>query len=103
MTPKEYQNNIIVIADHYGYDEQREQLYEEMAELIQAFNKLRRNCNKNGKDSFTNYPYLSEIFTEIADVEIMLEQIKYLMDCHDQVEQEKVRKIERELKRIASK
>ena len=33
MNQEEYQNNIVVIAEHYGYDSQSRQLIEEMAEL----------------------------------------------------------------------
>ncbi len=42
----------------------------------------------------------SHIVEEIADVEIMLEQLKLLMDCNNEVEKVKVSKINRQLKRL---
>lgn len=56
------------ICKHYGIESQRRQLVEECAELIQAITKLER-YNEDIKE-------LNNLFSEIADVEIMLEQIK---------------------------
>ena len=56
------------IADHYGLDEQLNILQEECAELIQAASKYRR----------TERP--SNLYEEIADVRIMIDQIEYLLD-----------------------
>ena len=80
------------IADHYGLNSQLNILQEELAELIQAVSKYRRG------DS-------SHIIEEIVDVEIMLDQIKYLLglfiivDCrhYDFIRETKIR---RQLKRI---
>ena len=83
-------DNLKYIADHYGRKPQLEMLQEECAELIQAVSKYNR-----GK-SFDN------IAEEIADVEIMIEQIKYLFLCGNEVEQIKVEKIARQIKRIES-
>ena len=105
MNQEEYQNNIIAIANHYDYESQSRQLIEEMAELTVAINKLwrvERFCNrKNIVDvNGFSYPEVKEIIEEIADVEIMLSQIKYLLSCNDEVEREKERKILRQLERI---
>ena len=105
MNQEEYQNNIIAIANHYGYDSQSRQLIEGMAKLTVAINKLWRVekfCDrKNIMDvKGFSYPEVKEIIEEIADVEIMLSQIKYLLDCNEEVEQEKERKILRQLERI---
>lgn len=54
------------IADHYGLGSQINILQEELAELIQAVSKYRRGDQ-------------SHILEEIADVEIMLDQVKYLL------------------------
>lgn len=54
------------IADHYGIDSQLNILQEELSELIQAISKFRRGDP-------------SHILEEIADVEIMLDQVKYLL------------------------
>ena len=104
MNQEEYQN-IIAIAEHYGYESQSRQLIEEMAELTVAINKLwrvERFCDrKNIMDvKGFSYPEVKENIEEIADTEIMLSQIKYLLDCNEEVEQEKERKILRQLERI---
>ena len=54
------------IADHYGLESQLNILQEELSELIQAVSKYRRGDP-------------SHILEEIADVEIMLDQVKYLL------------------------
>lgn len=105
MEKEEYSNSIIAIANHYDYESQSRQLIEEMAELIVAINKLwrvERFCDrKNIMDvKGFSYPEVKEIIKEIADTEIMLAQIKYLLGCNDEVEQEKERKILRQLERI---
>lgn len=95
------QEQIEAIADHYGYDSQSRQLIEEMSELTVAINKLwRLNQTEAGKDFVRRLPYRIAIIEEIADVELMIEQIKYLMDCEIDVEETKERKIERQLARI---
>ena len=104
MNQEEYQN-IIAIAEHYGYDTQGRQLIEEMAELTVAINKLWRVegfCDRKGIMDVKgfSYPEVKEIIEEIADTEIMLSQIKYLLGCKDEVEQEKERKILRQLERM---
>lgn len=109
MTHEEYQNSIEKIANRYGYEAQSRQLIEEMAELIQSINKFWRKHREFL--SAVNPPppkqplFINEhhaVIEEIADVEIMLSQIKYLMSCHDEVEQEKASKIERQLQRMES-
>lgn len=105
MNQEEYRNNIVEMAKHYGYESQSRQLIEEMAKLTVAINKLwrvERFCDrKNIMDvKGFSYPEVKEIIEEIADVGIMLSQIKYLLDCQDEVEQEKERKILRQLERM---
>ena len=65
------------IADHYGYDTQSGQLVEECAELIQAVSKLRRAIL--ARDGAKQLECVGAIEEEIADVEIMLEQVRYLL------------------------
>lgn len=73
------------IADHYKLEMQELKLIEEMAELTQAIIKGDK----------------SHVYDELADVEIMLEQIKYL-GRYDQeiINYCKEAKINRQLKRI---
>lgn len=74
-------------AEHYGYSEQSLILNEELSELIQAISKYRRN---NSKKNFDN------IIEEIADVEVMLHQIKHLLGINSKyVEQIKIEKVNR--------
>ena len=86
------------IAEHYGYESQSAQLTEECAELIQALSKYRR-----ARDSMMLQRAHANIIEEMADVEIMLEQIKYLLKITEyQIAGVKQRKIERTLDRIDS-
>lgn len=85
-----------VIADTYGYDAQARQLIEEMAELTVALNKEWRVRQRY---AVTN-DYRKSIVEEIADVEIMLEQIKYILDCDGEVFIEKIKKVDRQIERL---
>lgn len=73
------------IADHYGKEHQLEKCKEELNELIEAI---------DSKDE-------ESIVEEIADVEIMTEQLKYLMRTEPSVEIYKDYKIARQLRRIS--
>lgn len=68
--------------DVYGVFYQENMAIEECAELIQAINKKHRGLQHN-------------IPEEIADVEIMLEQLKIANDCHEDVEVIRKGKIDR--------
>ena len=80
------------IADHYGYTPQKNMLIEEMAELIQALNKFERYEHKSS--------FLANLIEEVADVEIMLTQVKYLLGINERVEHAKFFKVDRQIKRI---
>jgi len=83
------------IADHYGYPSQSNQLMEECAELIQAVNKYKR-----AKTSDAQYIAFRNYVEEIADVEIMLEQIKYLINVKEQdLNETKLYKLHRTIER----
>lgn len=80
------------IARHYGYDAQSRQCIEEMAELTQAINKYWRTELQRGKNLYNPWdgymPNNSEeyynLVEEIADVQIMLEQMKFFLAAgHD--------------------
>lgn len=72
---------------HYGATAQEDLCMEECAELIQAINKKHRGKRHN-------------IPEEIADVEIMLEQVKIINCCAHDVERIKGEKIKRLAERI---
>lgn len=68
----------------YGSLAQINMVFEEMSELQKELCKHLR-----GKDN------LAEIAEEIADVEIMLSQMKYLFDCENTVKNYRQQKVER--------
>lgn len=78
----------------YGDEAQINQGVEEMAELIQAINKFRRNP---GEET------LKGIEEEIADVEIMLEQYKIIFAAGLAVEWIKEKKLHRLAERLGVK
>lgn len=73
-------------AKYYGYEAQSSQLIEECAELIQAVNKYRRAVARLGEpvEEDKRDVALDNLKEEIADVEIMLEQIKYLLQIPEE-------------------
>ena len=92
------------IADTYGYDAQSRQLIEEMAELTQAINKYWTKQLEYGKWApFVTRPKNEEwknIVEEIADVQICIKQVKYLLNIRDKdiipvLEQKLNRQLER--------
>lgn len=83
-------DNIRKLADRNGLYVAMDILQEECAELIQAVSKHRR------KISFSSCVNLAE---EIADVEIMIEQIKYLLDNDDLIRNWKDIKVRRQMER----
>lgn len=89
----------LISAEHYGYDAQSNMLMEECAELIQAMNKHKRAL-ASGKGIEKAVEKLTE---EIADVELMLEQIKHLVGIEPiPIIDVKYHKVGRTMKRIKS-
>lgn len=81
-----------VIANHYGKDEQLHQLMEECCELAMEANHSYR------KNSLT-----VNLINEIADVEIMIAQIKYLFGINEKdIDEAKEVKINRQLNRMGN-
>lgn len=86
------------IANYYGADSQLDQTIEEIAELTVAIRKFKRNRCNNITDKVS---LLYNLSGEIADVEIILEQLKYLLPfVEEDVEKIKVEKLDRQIKRI---
>lgn len=104
MVNNQIEKDIKLIAEHYGYEPQSRQLIEEMAELTVAINKYYRadKSGKSARDSLNLEYKLQNITEEIADVEIMLEQVKFLIGCSKEVEQIKIQKVARQMERIES-
>lgn len=74
----------------WGIDSQIGMLFEEMAELTIAINKARRaTASENSEKAEMN------IIEEIADVEIMLDQLKVVFRCEERVTEVYKIKLER--------
>ena len=79
------------IADYYGADHQMDKTIEECAELIQAIAKLKCNDDIN---------ILEDVVEEMADVQIMLDELVYSLDCEEDMKKVIEYKVKRQLKRI---
>lgn len=79
------------IADHYG-------LHHQLMKTVEELNELSLECAKSwDKRSIT-----VNLISELADVEVMLSQIKYLGKIEQSdIDEVKAYKINRQLKRIA--
>ena len=77
------------IAGHYGSSHQQRQCIEELTELSLALQQYRK-----GKAT------IYDIASEIADVQIMLQQMMFFFGLSSQVEEKTEFKINRQLKRI---
>lgn len=87
MNKMEYRQKCQKIFNHYGIVEQRKQLIQECAELIQAVTKLNTD----------------NIIEEMADVQVMLDQFAFsLSKLNSQIDEVKFEKVQRQLKRIES-
>ncbi len=95
-----------VNAKYYGYEAQSLQLIEECAELIQSVNKYRRAVARLGESVAEDKKAvaLDNLVEEIADVEIMLEQVKYLLQIPEEdIQAIKLYKVNRTKERIMNK
>lgn len=93
-------------AKYYGYEAQSLQLIEECAELIQAVNKYRRAVARLGElvAEDKKAVALDNLVEEIADAEIMLEQVKYLLQIPEEdIQAIKLYKVNRTKERIMNK
>ena len=74
--------------DKWGKEHQIDKFIEEMAELVQAILKTRNHINKT--------KWFEHMLEETADVELMLDQFKYINRVYNQeIAEYKQRKIER--------
>lgn len=84
------------IIDRYGESAQVDIAIEEMSELTKALLKYRRN----DEYIYRRNELRKDIIEEIADVSIMLEQLKIIFICEADVKQQIIYKVERQLRRI---
>ncbi len=94
MTSKEVLQKAI---NTYGVENQMIKTVEELSELLQALCKslVRLNYTKEKISLEDDLKSVDNIFKEMADVEIMLEQCKIMFQCDKEVNRWKQKKIER--------
>ena len=93
-----YNTHIKKIISTYDQSSRADLAIEEMAELQKALLKYRRADRPELRTL-----RMKDITEEIADVQIMLDQLTEVYDCRDDVERMIGYKIERQLKRIERK
>ena len=82
---------LLFIIDTYGTKPQVDMALEEASELQKALLKHRRKPSEETK---------ADIIDEIADVQIMLEQLKIIYSCTKEVDERIEFKINRQIERI---
>ena len=82
-------------VEKFGIDIQQIVAMEELGELIQAISKIAGWECSQSEDLEILLEYIDNLAEEIADVEIMLEQLKQCHGCHIQADDYKRRKIEK--------
>lgn len=91
---------IIEQAEQFGLENRMLQCTEEAGELIQALSKYQRilQGDKTCQTDMCHAEYM--IAEEMADIEICIEQLKYLLGNSKQIEQIKEEKIHRTEQRL---
>lgn len=79
------------IINHYGFHDQHKKAIEECQELIEAIDN---HLLENTEESRTH------LIDEIADVSVMLEQLKLMNGCTGEVAARVEYKIDRQIKRM---
>lgn len=85
------ERKLLFLIDHYGTLNQKLIAIEEMAELQKAIVKDIRQNSKENTDA---------VVEEIADVQVMLEQLKMIFSCRNKIPEIMEAKIDRQIKRI---
>lgn len=95
-----YYQKIIEQAEQFGLENRLLQCTEEAGELIQALSKYQRiqQGDKTCQTDMIHAEYM--IADEIADVELLLEQIKYLLGNEMEVRERKLYKLDRTEQRL---
>src|SRR5574344_1018798 len=84
------------IADHYGLRHQLSKSVEELIELVQAIQDYSFKLGMRDDEISTEH-----VAEEIADVSIMLDQLRYLLECEETVNLYRETKVNRQIGRIA--
>lgn len=85
------ESKLLFLINHYGTLNQKLIAIEEMAELQKAIVKhIRQESEEN----------INSAIEEIADVQVMLEQLKMIFSCRTKIDEIMDAKIDRQIKRI---
>lgn len=85
------ERKLLFLIDHYGTKKQQDIAIEELAELQKAIIKYRREPSDKTKEA---------VVEEIADVQVMLEQLKMIFSCRSKTDEIMDAKIDRQIKRV---
>ena len=85
------ESKLLFLIDHYGTLNQKLIAIEEMAELQKAIVKDIRQRNEESVEA---------AIEEIADVQVMLEQLKIIYSCRTKIDAIMDAKIDRQIKRV---
>lgn len=85
------ESKLLFLINHYGTLNQKLIAIEEMAELQKAIVKhIRQESEEN----------INSVIEEIADVQVMLEQLKMIFSCKSKIDEIMDAKIDRQIKRV---
>ena len=85
------ESKLLFLINHYGTLNQKLIAIEEMAELQKAIVKhIRQESEEN----------INSAIEEIADVQVMLEQLKMIFSCKSKTDEIMDAKIDRQIKRV---
>ena len=93
-------DDVAKIAKHYGLECQLNQTVEECAELTQAISKYNRATHEGWCKDYDVGTAIVRIIEEIAHVELMLDQLKYLLICEGDVDFVYDAAVKRQLERM---
>lgn len=85
------ESKLLFLINHYGTKKQQDIAIEELAELQKAIIKYRREPSDKTKEA---------VVEEIADVQVMLEQLKMIFSCRSKIDEIMDAKIDRQIKRV---
>lgn len=89
-----------LVIDKFGIDYQLAIVQEECAELIQAISKLKRSGNSDHPGR-TAKAAMNNLYEEVADVQIMLDQIRimYPSKAYDTIRAQKIARLEKRMEK----
>lgn len=85
------ESKLLFLINHYGTKPQQDIAIEELSELQKAIIKYRREPSDKTKEA---------VVEEIADVQVMLEQLKMIFSCIRKIDEIMDAKIDRQIKRV---